>query len=169
MGTRRSDGAGRLVAILWPIGILAQAATLFLLFSGDDPVTAVAVINRSVGGSFVFCGLLVWQLRPDSRTGPLMTLTGFLFSAEALLSQVDSHIAYTLGQWVPNWWAIPFAALMLGFPSGRLGARIDRVIVGAFVLGTVVLQLVWLFFLPFPAGKENAFLISADAGAAHTI
>ena len=95
--------------------------------------------------------------------------TGFLFSAEALLSEVDSHVAYSVGQWVPNWWAIPFAALMLGFPSGHLGARIDRVIVGALVLGTVVLQLVWLFFLPFPPGKENVFLLAADAGVANVI
>jgi len=159
----------RLPLLLWPLGILAEFAALFYLFRGDADVTAVAIVNRSVGGSFIFCGLIVWQRRPDSRTGPLMTLTGFLFLGEALLSEVDSHVGYTLGQWVPNTWAIPFAALMLGFPSGRLGPRIDRAIVGAFVFGTVVLQLVWLFFLPFPAGKENAFLISADAGVANTI
>jgi signal transduction histidine kinase len=155
--------------VLWPLGIAAALAALILLFRGDEAVTAVAVVNRSVGGSFIACGLIVWQRRPDSRTGPLMTLTGFLFSGEALLSEIDSHVGYTLSQWVPNTWAIPFAVLMLGFPSGRLGARIDRAIVGAFVFGTVVLQLAWLLFLRFPAGKENAFLISADAGVANAI
>jgi signal transduction histidine kinase len=169
MLTKGLSGTARWVAVLWPLGIAAQLAALILLFDGSEELTAVAVVNRLVGGSFVFCGLIAWQRRPGSRTGPLMALTGFLFSAEALLSEVDSPIVYTVGQWVPNWWAIPFAALMLGFPSGRLGARIDRVIVSAFVFGTVVMQLVWLFFLPFPPGKENAFLLSADAGVANII
>src|SRR4051794_4075439 len=159
----------RLLVVLWSLGIAAEVAALVLLFRGDGDVTAVAVVNRSVGGSFIACGLIAWQRRPDSRTGPLMTLTGFLFLSEALLSEVDSHVAYTLGQWSANWWTPPFAALVLGFPSGRLTSRIDRAIVAGFVFGTVVPQLVWLFFLPFPEGKENAFLISADAGLANTI
>ena len=159
----------RLPLVLWPLGIAAEFAALFFLFRGDAEVTAVAVVNRSVGGSFIACGLIAWQRRPDSRTGPLMTLTGFLYLSEALLSEVDSSVAYTLGQWAANWWIPPFAALVLGFPSGRLSSWVDRAIVGAFVFGTVVGQLVWLFFLPFPPGKENAFLISADAGLANTI
>src|SRR3954451_25399596 len=155
----------RLLVVLWPLGIAAQFAALVLLFRGDGDVTAVAVINRSVGGSFIVCGLIAWQLRPDSRTGLLMTLTGFVFLSEALLSEADSHVFYTLGQWSANWWTPLFAALVLGFPSGRLTSSADRAVVASFVFGAVVLQLVWLFFLPFPPGKENLFLISADAGA----
>src|SRR3954453_10812872 len=98
-----------------------------------------------------------------------MTVTGFLFLSEALLSGVGGSFAYTLGQWTANWWTPPFAALVLGFPSGRLSSRIDRAIVGGFVFGDVVVQLVWLFALPFPAGPENTFLIWDDAGLANTI
>src|SRR3954465_4539281 len=130
----------RLLVMLWPLGIAAQFAALALLFRGDADVTAVAVVNRSVGGSFIACGLIAWQRRPDSRTGPLMTLTGFLFFAEALLSEVDSHVAYTLSQWAANWWTLPFAALVLGFPSGRITSRVDWAIIGAFCFGTVVPQ-----------------------------
>jgi signal transduction histidine kinase len=169
MRTRPSAGLGRLPLVLWPIGIAAECAALVFLFRGDGDVTAVAVVNRSVGGSFIACGLIAWRRRPDSRTGPLMTLTGFVFLSEALLSEVDSHVAYTLGQWSANWWIPPFAALILGFPSGRLSSRIDWAIVGAFVFGTVGGQLVWLLFFPFPGGQENAFLISADPGTANTI
>jgi signal transduction histidine kinase len=132
-------------------------------------VTVVDVVNRSVGGSFVFSGLIAWQLRRDSRVGPLMTLTGFVFLSEAVLSGVDSSVAYTLSQWAGNWWTPLFAALVLSFPSGRLSSRIDWAIVGAFTFGAVVLQLVWLFFLPFPPGKENVFLISADPDLANVI
>jgi signal transduction histidine kinase len=169
MRTRPSAGLARLLLVLWPLGIAAEFAALFFLFRGDAEVTAVAVVNRSVGGSFVFCGLIAWQRRPDSRTGPLMTLTGFLFFSEALLSEVDTHVAYTIGQWSGNWWTPPFAALLLGFPSGRLTSRVDRWIVGGFLFTSVVLQFVWLLFFPFPGGQENAFLISADPGLANTI
>ena len=62
-----------------------------------------------------------------------------------------------------------FAALVLGFPSGRLGGRLDRSIVAGFVFTSVVMQLVWLMFFPFPGGQENAFLISADPSTAHTL
>ena len=169
MRATRSVVRERLPLVLWPLGIAAEFAALFFLFRGDAEVTAVAVVNRSVGGSFIACGLVAWQRRPDSRIGPLMTLTGFVFLSEALLSEVDSHISYTLGQWSANWWIPPFAALVLGFPSGRLSSRIDQAVVGAFVFGTVVGQLVWLLFLPFPPGKENAFLLSADPSLANTI
>ena len=54
-------------------------------------MTAVAVVSRSVGGSFIACGLIAGQRRPDSRIFPLRTLTGFLYMSEALLSGVDSH------------------------------------------------------------------------------
>src|SRR3954449_10034111 len=148
MSIRKALSRERLPILLWPLGVAAEFAAFVLLFRSAEPVTAVAVVNRAVGGSFIACGLIAWQRRPDSRTGPLMTLTGFLFLSEALLSEVDSHVAYTLSQWAPNWWTPPFAALVLGFPSGRITSRVDWAIIGAFVFGDVVLQLVWLLFLP---------------------
>jgi signal transduction histidine kinase len=154
---------------LWPLGIAAEATAFVFLFRDSADVTAVDVINRSVGGSFVACGLIAWQRRADSRIGPLMTLTGFVFLSEAVLSGVDSSVAYTLGQWSGNWWTPVFAALVLSFPSGRISSRVDWAIVGAFTFGAVVLQLVWLLFLPFPPGKENVFLISPDADLANVI
>jgi signal transduction histidine kinase len=169
MRTKPSAGLGRLLFVLWPLGIAAEFTALFFLFRDGAEVTAVAIVGRSVGGSFIACGLIAWQRRPDSRTGPLMALTGFLFLSEALLSEVDDHVAYSVGQWSGNWWTPTFAALVLGFPSGRLRARLDRSIVGGFVFTSVVMQLVWLMFFPFPGGQENAFLISADPSTAHTL
>jgi signal transduction histidine kinase len=166
---RPAPWAARLPVLLWPLGIVAEVTAFVFLFRDSADVTVVDVVNRSVGGSFVFCGLIAWQLRRDSRVGPLMTLTGFVFLSEAVLSGVGSSVAYTLSQWTGNWWTPVFAALVLGFPSGRISSRIDWAIVGAFTFGAVGLQLVWLFFLPFPPGKENVFLISADADLANVI
>jgi signal transduction histidine kinase len=169
MRQARLAARARLPLLLWPLGIAAEATAFVFLFRDSADVTAVDIVNRSVGGSFVACGLIAWQRRRDSRIGPLMTLTGFVFLSEAVLSGVDSSVAYTLSQWSGNWWTPVFAALVLSFPSGRLSSRLDWAIVGAFVFGAVVLQLVWLFFLPFPAGKENVFLIHADADLANVI
>ena len=166
---RQAPRAARLPLLLWPLGIAAEVTAFVFLYRDSADVTVVDVVNRSVGWSFVFSGLIAWQLRRDSRVGPLMTLTGFVFLSEAILSGVDSSVAYTLSQWAGNWWTPLFAALVLSFPSGRLSSRIDWAIVGAFTFGAVVLQLVWLFFLPFPPGKENVFLISADPDLANVI
>ena len=64
-----------------------RSTAFVFLFRDNAHVTAVEVVNRSVGGSFVACGLIAWQRRRDSRIGPLMTLTGFVFVSEAVLSR----------------------------------------------------------------------------------
>ena len=133
-----------------------------ILFGGEGGVTAMQVIGRSIGGSFIFCGLIAWQRRPDNRTGQLMALTGFLFQAVPLVAEVS----YTLSEVIANWWLVSLAALVLGFPSGRISARVDRLIIAGFVIGTGLVQVVWLLFRPVP---ETALLISGDAGLADAI
>jgi signal transduction histidine kinase len=165
----RSPAVARLPLLLWPLGAAAVAAGFYFLFDSGGDVTAVQVINRSVGGSFIACGLVAWQRRPENRTGLLMTLTGFLFLAEPLLIEVDSSGAYTLGQVVALWWAIPFTALILAFPSGRITSPIDAIIVSAFFVLEVIVQFIWVLFLPFPEGKTNVLQVRADADLAHTI
>jgi signal transduction histidine kinase len=159
----------RLPAVLWPVGLAAVVAGFVLLFDGAEDVTPTAVINRAVGGSFIVCGLIAWQRRPDSRTGLLMTVTGFLYLGGQLLGESDRPVAYTLGEVVAIAWLVPFAALILGYPSGRLPTRLDRVIVGGFAFGAGIMQVVWLLFLPFPPGRENVILLWSDAGTADAI
>ena len=77
----------RLLVVLWAIGIAAVVAGFLILFGGEGEVTATQVIGGSIGGSFIFCGLIAWQRRPDNRTGQLMTLTGFLFQAVPLVAR----------------------------------------------------------------------------------
>jgi signal transduction histidine kinase len=169
MGRTQSAGAGRLPFVLWPLGIAAEVAAFYFLFRVSADVTAVNVINRSVGGSFIACGLIAWQLRPDNRTGPLMTLVGFLFLLEPLLVEVDSSYAYTLGQIAANWWVVPFGVLVLGFPTGRISSRIDALIVAGFAINEVLWQLAYVLFLPFAPGKTNVVAVRLDAGLADNI
>jgi signal transduction histidine kinase len=141
-----------------------------LLLGGDDEVTPVAVVSRAVGGSFIACGLIAWQRRPHTRTGPLLTVIGFLFAVQAPLAAADWSVAFTLGEIIANWWVLPFTVLVLGFPAGRLISTLDRLIFAGFVLSGVILQVVWLFFLAFPeGGPQNVILLSDDPGTADAI
>jgi signal transduction histidine kinase len=129
----------------------------------------VAVVNRAVGGSFIVSGLIAWQRRPHTRVGALLTVTGALFLAQELLGELDSDFAYTLAEVLSNWWIVPFAALVLGFPTGRLATRTDRLIVWGLLLGTTVWQVVWMLFRPSPPDHANLLLLHLDAGAADLI
>ena len=158
-----------LIAALWAACIAATVTGFLLLFDGAEDVTWTALVNHAVGCSFIACGLIAWQRRPDSRTGALMTATGFLYQATVLFGDTDSSVLFTLGEALGIAWLVPFAALVLGYPSGRLSARLDSMIVGVFVFGAVVLQVVYVMFLPFGAGHENVIQISADAGTADAV
>ena len=79
---------------LWPVAIGATVAGYALLFAGDADVPAAALITRSVGPSFIACGLIAWQRRPANRTGRLMALTGFLFLGGQLLGEADDGVLH---------------------------------------------------------------------------
>jgi hypothetical protein len=63
----------------------------------DPPVDGLAVVFSLVWLSFAAFGLVAWWRRPDSRSGTLMTATGFAFFVSPLLSQVDGALA-------ASWW-----------------------------------------------------------------
>jgi hypothetical protein len=82
--------------VLWPVGAIAVIAGFALLFEGDEEPTLTAVVGRAVGGSFIVCGLVTWEHRKDSRSGPLMTACGFLFVVTALLGEIGRPLGDTL-------------------------------------------------------------------------
>jgi signal transduction histidine kinase len=157
-----------LVAVLWFVGLVAVVAGFVLLLENPGTPTWTEIVNRGVGGSFIACGLIVWQRRPDSWTGLWMTATGFLYLGPQLLEEIDTSVAYTIGELFAVVWLVPFAALVLGYPTGRLTTPADRIPVAVFAFGTTVMQLVWLLFLPAD-GYDNVLMIWSDAGAADAI
>ena len=56
--------------------------------SATRAVVGADVVYRLVGGSFAAFGLVAWHRRPDSRSGPLMTATGFGLLVSLLLKQI---------------------------------------------------------------------------------
>ncbi len=150
---------------LWALGAVAAfAAFIPVFFDRGPPVGATDVILRLAGVSFVACGLIAWRRRADSAVGRLMTVAGFGAFLFPILSQTDSRLAFTIGVLVGDLWVVVFVALVLTFVTGgRLTSITDRIIVGAFFVGLVVLQLAMLLFLPHPA---NALVVLPDAGIA---
>jgi signal transduction histidine kinase len=156
--------------VLWAVSLVAIPLGFIALFDGGATVTWTELVNRAVGGSFMICGLIVWGRRPDTRTGALMTLTGFLYLGSQLLEETGSAALYTLGEATAVVWLAALAALALGYPTGKLSGRFERALVVAWVFGTLVWQIVLLLFWPFPAGgPENVFALWPDAGTADAI
>jgi signal transduction histidine kinase len=148
-GTWRSAAVRRFTArripaalwlTLWAAVVAVEVAALLPLLDGAyTKLPAVYVVMRLVGGSFAVCGLIAWRRRPDNRSGPLMTATGFGFFLTPLLTQIDSPVAYTLAYWLPDIWLLFFVMVLLTLlTGGRLRTTADRVIVGAVAVVLLV-------------------------------
>jgi signal transduction histidine kinase len=153
---------------LWALVVAAEFGALVpVIWSDGQPVDSWQVVFRVIGGSFAACGLIAWHRRPDSRSGLLMTATGFAFLASPLLAQIDAGAAQTGAIVLSDLWAIPFSALMLTFlTGGRLVSTIDRWAVASVILPLIVLQVVWLLFLE---EDGNVLLAFPDAGIASAV
>ena len=158
--------------VFWAALTVAAIAAEFgalvpVIWSSGEPVEGSQVVGRLIGGSFAACGIVAWRRRPDSRSGLLMTATGFGFLASPLLAQVEAGSAQTAAIVLSDLWSIPFAALLLTFlTGGRLGSALDRWVVASFVLPLIVLQVVWLLFFE---EEGNVLLVFPNAGVADVI
>jgi signal transduction histidine kinase len=89
-------------------------------WSGLD-VTRILVI----GWSFVAAGLVAWRLRPENSTGPAMVVTGFLRFGAAL-EAAQQPVLFAVGHALEVTYLAGVVYVVLAFPSGRLGSRLDR-------------------------------------------
>jgi signal transduction histidine kinase len=137
---------------LWVLAVVAELAALIpIVFPGEDGVAGADVVYRLVGGSFAACGLIAWQRRPDSRSGPLMVATGFGLLVGLLLEQVHVGVTLTAGEVLEDIWAPAFAALVLSFVTGgRLESRLDRLMVAWVFVAVFALDVVSMLFAEQP-------------------
>ncbi|HWM09092.1 MAG TPA: sensor histidine kinase [Solirubrobacteraceae bacterium] len=153
---------------LWVAAVVAELLALRpVLFDHEGPIVGIDVVFTLAGGSFAAFGLIAWRRRPDSRSGALMTATGFAFFASPLLSQLDGALASTVMILLVDAWIFFFVPLILTLLSrGRLRRTFDRWLVAAYALPLVVLQVTWLLFLDQDDNLLGAF---PDADIAHVI
>jgi signal transduction histidine kinase len=133
------------------MGSLVCGLTAALTLSGTAPAGErpfLALINVLTVAVPIAVGLAVWHLRPRNRFGPLLIAAGFAWSLTTL-AQSDSSLLYSVGR--VSLWAVEPAVLyfLLAFPSGRLLARADKLLVLAAV------AIAALLFLP------TAFLVES--------
>jgi signal transduction histidine kinase len=155
-------------AALWIVALTGEVLSLRpVLFERDTPIQGYEIVLALVGGSFTFCGLIAWRRRPDSRSGLLMTVTGFAFYVRPLLSQIPGELSVTLFTVLLNLWMYPFVALVLTFLSGgRLQTRLDRLLVAVFVIPQVLGQALWM---QFDRAEGHLLLTWPDADVAWVI
>jgi signal transduction histidine kinase len=155
---------------LLALALVAEVLVLRpILVTNDVPVNGIDVVFGLVGGSFAVSGLVAWRRRPDSRTGVLMTATGFAFFYSPLMRQVDGALAYTLWSLLVDTWIFFFVPLLLTLLTrGRMVNRRDRWLVAAYALPLVVLQVIWMLFED-PEDGTNLLLAFPNEDVAHVI
>jgi signal transduction histidine kinase len=107
----------------------------WIAFDWTDPAHWIPDIV--VGWTFIGCGLMAAARRPDSRSGPLMAVTGFTWFLGNFAAIDAGFVAWVAahGVYVHRG---PLVHLILAYPSGRLSSKLSRAIVGAGYAATLV-------------------------------
>ena len=154
-------------AVLWLLAIAGEFAALIPVIFGTQPIPAIEVTYRLVGGAFAACGLIAWRRRPDSHVGLLMTLSGFGFLLAPILSQFHFNGALTLQYLASDLYSFPWVWLLLTLvAAGRLSRRLDQALVASFVVPLLLLQIVWMLFLD---EEGNVLAVFPDDDIAHVV
>jgi PAS domain S-box-containing protein len=128
----------RLLFLAIAVALVEAAGAVAIVATSDHESHKVATTTLALaaGLSFVASGLVALRRRPDNRTGIYLAAVGYLWFLAAL-GDANSNIVWTASVFVGSLAFVPFSALVLAFPSGRLAPRPDRLLVratAAFVL-----------------------------------
>jgi signal transduction histidine kinase len=136
---------GRL--LVWAAGAALCSTLAVGALHGGWPPADRAVVSYTLAFLLITLGVVVWQLRGDSRTGLLLTAFGF----SGVLADLNnvfpaSALAVTIG-YATSYAALPiFAHLVFSYPTGRLTDRIERVFVLGFYVVAALYALPLLLF-----------------------
>jgi signal transduction histidine kinase len=138
--------------LVWAAGTALCATLLVGALDGGWPFAQTAVILYSSAFVAITIGVIVWELRPDSRTGVLLTavpLSGVLGDLRWVFD--GSALAVTVGSLCHSIDAPLFGQLVLSYPSGRLRPGLDRILIAiAWVYAVAYGLLIAVFFDPRP-------------------
>ena len=144
--------------------VAAGAVVVALVLTSDHEENrgALAVLGLVIGWSFAGAGLVAWWRRPDNRTGPLMVAAAFAWFGSGL-SVADDEVLYTTGLTMDALFPVVVGHLLLGFPSGRLRARGERIAIGSGYVAATLLQIPSLLFEEQSADEpQNLLVITED-------
>jgi signal transduction histidine kinase len=145
--------------LVWCAGAAFATTMTVGAINGGLLPPAQAVVGYGAALFTVTIGVLVWEVRPESRTGILVAAIPFAGMLSDL-SHVfrDRQLAVTLGL-AASWLAAPLIAQVgLSYPSGRLSSRVDRVYIATVWALAAAYGLVFmLFYSPPSPFDENVW------------
>ena len=149
---------------LWAATMAAEFYALRpVVFEPDAPIVGLDVVFSLVGGSFAAFGLVAWHRRPDSRSGMLMTATGFAFFVSPLLARSTGRSRTPLDDLLVDSLDLLLRRAAADAADQRAPAARPRPgCVGAYAVPLVFLQLAWMLFLE--RGRQPAAGVPGRAG-----
>jgi len=123
------------------VGAVGAAVGAYELSLAGDYGTAPqvhAAIVAWITVAYVFCGLVAWQRRPESRFGPLMIAAGFS-PFLSRLSDADVEVLRGIGEALLLLPPVLFLHVFLAYPGGRLERRAERIVVASGYAALVAL------------------------------
>ncbi|HUF02189.1 MAG TPA: PAS domain S-box protein [Gaiellaceae bacterium] len=122
---------------------LESALAIWIVATSGQTGTDSFGLGIPAGVVFVLSGLVALARRPENMTGVYLAAAGYLWLLAALGDSGEPWI-YTLGFALGGLVWVPFGALVLGYPSGRLETRLERSIpiaAGVLLTATALLRL----------------------------
>jgi signal transduction histidine kinase len=132
---RRLASLGIVAAALACMAIAAAAA----MEAPADP-GLVALARMSMVGVPIAVGLYAWRTRLNERFGLLLVAAGGAWFVTTLAESSDA-VLYTVGRTAGWLVELLLVYLFLSFPTGRLEARVDRLLFGAMAATVAALFL----------------------------
>jgi signal transduction histidine kinase len=168
------SGLRRALIGLAVAGLVLGLAALALVTSSDraeQPPAAWIVLALTLGWGFAGAGIFAWWRRPENRTGPLMTLVGFMWFLGALGS-ANAAWAYTIGLALSGLWIGALVHMLVAFPTGRVAHGLEQAVVTLGWIWAAALPFLLLLVTERPDGCPDCpdnLLFVWDSGAASTV
>jgi len=131
----------------------------------------VAALGLAVGWGFIGAGLFAWSRRPDSSLGSLMVATGFAWFVSAL-STSDIPLVFSIGAMWGSIYVVTAMHVLLAAPEGRLSPGDRRIIRAGYLLVTLGVVPLFVFFDPATqcdGCPDNVFLIEPSKTAVDVV
>ena len=135
-----ADVVGTLGLVAAGLAACAVAAALTASGSNSENVALEAVVRALMVGTPIAVGLYARRHAASARFGTLLVAAGFGWFMTTLSASQNEWV-YSVGR-VSGWLVeVALMYVILAFPTGRLPARVDRLLVGATALVVACLYL----------------------------